>query len=283
MNNLSQQDKPSSRNWRQFVTYIIDEVFFWIFRERKDLVRILQRASDKGMLDSDSLAMIEGVFHVSDRQVRDIMIPHSQMKVLKKDMDFNTIQATVVESAHSRFPVIDDDPDVVEGVLLAKDLLRYVGDKDRENFRVRDILRQPYVVPESKRLKVLLGEFRRTRNHMAIVVDEYGSVAGLVTIEDVLEQIVGDITDEHDVAEDQYIYDYGNNNYLVKALTPLGDFNRYFDCHLSNDNSVDTVGGLIINAFGHLPKRGDTTKIENFTFEVSRADTRRVHLLRVKK
>ena len=246
-------------------------------------MRILQRASDKGMLDSDSLAMIEGVFHVSDRQVRDIMIPYSQMKVLKKDMDFNTIQATVVESAHSRFPVIDDDPDVVEGVLLAKDLLRYVGDKERENFRVRDILRQSYVVPESKRLKVLLGEFRRTRNHMAIVVDEYGSVAGLVTIEDVLEQIVGDITDEHDVAEDQYIYDYGNNNYLVKALTPLGDFNRYFDCHLSNDNSVDTVGGLIINAFGHLPKRGDTTKIENFTFEVSRADTRRVHLLRVKK
>lgn len=242
------------------------------------MIDFLQKAARKGLLDNESLAMMEGVFDVGDMRVRDIMIPRSQMTVVKKDATFDEVQMTAIDSAHSRFPVVGDDSDSIEGVLLAKDLLRYFNDEDKEGFRVKDLLRRPYVVPESKRLRALLGEFRRTRNHIAIVVDEYGGVAGLVTIEDVLEQIVGDIADEHDIAEDEYVYEYKDGRHLVKALMPLDDFNEYFESHLSN-GSADTIGGLIIGAFGHLPKRRETVTIEHFTFEVNRADTRRVHSL----
>ena len=280
MNELAKSENQV--NLRQkFLLWLRDKFFFWLPNSRKHLIQIIQKATHRGVLNEDALVMIEGVLHVSDMRVRDIMIPSAQMKVIKKDATFDEMQKIVVDTAHSRFPVIGDDGDRVEGILLAKDLLRYFSSEEQKNFRTSELLRQPYAVPESKRLQVLLKEFRRSRNHIAIVVNEYGGVSGLVTIEDVLEQIVGDITDEHDVAEDQYIYDRGQG-YLVKALTPLDDFNHYFGSALNNNGS-DTIGGLIISAFGHLPKRGETIHIGKFSFEVSRADTRRIHELFVKK
>jgi magnesium and cobalt transporter len=242
--------------------------------DREQLVELLHNAYENHLMDGDSLAMIEGVLQVSEMQVRDIMIPRSQMDVIDITDPPETFIPHVIETAHSRFPVIEDDKNDVIGVLLAKDLLRYYAGED---FEVRDMLRPAVFIPESKRLNVLLKEFRSNRNHIAIVVDEYGGVAGMVTIEDVLEQIVGDIEDEYDYDEDEdNIIKQAENRYRVKALTEIEDFNEIIGTQFS-DEEFSTIGGLIVNKFGHLPKRGDHIVIDNLSIKVVRADSRRLH------
>ena len=224
--------------------------------------------------------MIEGVMQVSEMRVRDIMIPRSQMVVVPRDAELETIFPLVIEFAHSRFPVIEEDRSKVVGVLLVKDILAHV--LQNKSLKVEAVMRPVSVVPESKRLNVLLKEFRTERNHMAIVVDEYGNAAGLVTIEDVLEQIVGKIEDEHDDDETQdYISQRSEREFIVSALTPISDFNEYFSVDLE-DSECDTVGGLILQRLEHFPKKGEKVEIEDFNFEVLRADNRRVHLLKLK-
>jgi magnesium and cobalt transporter len=213
-------------------------------------------------------------------QVRDVMIPRSQMIVLRRDADLKELLAPVIESGHSRFPVIGDSRDDVIGILIAKDLLRYFCEHEQSRFNMRELMRPALFVPESKRLDVMLKEFRSSRNHLAVVVDEYGGVAGMVTIEDVLEQIVGEIDDEHDIEEETEILKHNETRYTVKALTDIEDFNDYFDANFS-DEEFDTIGGLVMNAFGHLPRRGESIQIGRFRFRVTRADNRRLHLLEV--
>ena len=249
-------------------------------KDREQLVELLHDAQQRGLLDPDALAMIEGVLQVSEMQVRDIMVPRAQMAVVERDAPLEQILPLVIESAHSRFPVIGDNRDEVVGILLAKDLLAYGGPEGPKIFNVRDLLRPAAFIPESKRLNVLLKEFRASRNHMAIVVDEYGGVAGLVTIEDVLEQIVGEIVDEHDIEEDAYIKKHNDNVFAVKALTPIEEFNTYFYASFS-DEEFDTIGGLVMQRFGRLPRRGEVITIDRFRFKVLNADSRRIHLLQV--
>ncbi|MDX1454541.1 MAG: HlyC/CorC family transporter [Gammaproteobacteria bacterium] len=250
-------------------------------RDRDDLIEVLQDAQQREMFDADALAMLEGVLQVTDMQVRDVMVPRSQMVVVERDCSLETVLPTIIESGHSRYPVIGESRDEVLGIVLAKDLLRYWVENPG-SFNVREYVRPATFIPESKRLNVLLKEFRGSRNHMAIVVDEYGGVAGLVTIEDVLEQIVGEIDDEHDVEEDATIIKHNDSRWTVRALTPIDDFNDYFDAEFS-DQEFDTVGGLVMNAIGHLPKRGEVVELEPFRFKVVRADNRRLHLLEVKR
>ncbi len=270
------QDSKSGRSWLER----IGQALSGEPRDREELVEQLREAQQRDLLDADALAMIEGVLQVAEMQVRDIMIPRAQMVVVERDARPEDILPILLESAHSRFPVIGENRDEVVGILLAKDLLAYFGQEQRAGFNLRDVLRPAVFIPESKRLNVLLKEFRSSRNHIAIVVDEYGGVAGLVTIEDVLEQIVGEIEDEHDVEEDTYIMDHGANRYTVKALTPIEDFNEYFGAAFSDDE-FDTIGGLVLNGFGHLPKRGESLALGQFQFRVLRADNRRIYLLQV--
>ncbi len=249
-------------------------------QDQEDLLEILRESEEKHLLDSDSLAMIEGVMQVSEMRVRDIMIPRSQMVVVPREAELETIFPLVIEFAHSRFPVIEEERSKVVGILLVKDILAHV--LQNKPLKVEDVMRPVSVVPESKRLNVLLKEFRTERNHMAIVVDEYGNAAGLVTIEDVLEQIVGAIEDEHDEDETQdYISQRSEREFIVSALTPISDFNEYFEVDLEN-SECDTVGGLILQRLEHFPKKGEKVEIEDFNFEVLRADNRRVHLLKMK-
>ena len=248
--------------------------------DNEQLVQLLRTAQEKNLFDADVLAMLEGVLHVDDMQVRDIMIPRSQVVVLERDEEPQDLLRRVVESGHSRFPVIGDSRDEVVGILLAKDLLRYSFENQGGRFNVREVLRPAVFIPESKRLDVLLREFRGSRNHIAIVVDEYGGVAGMVTIEDVLEQIVGEIEDEHDVEEEDTIRKHSQVHYTVKALTPVEDFNEYFGADFP-DEEFDTIGGYVVNHFGHLPKRGERVVIDNYLFKVLRADNRRVHMLQL--
>jgi len=268
-------DERSGRNWLDR----LGQAFSAGPQDRDELVELLRDAERRGLIDGDVLAIVEGALHVSELQVRDIMIPRSQMVVVRAGALPEEFVQTVLESGHSRYPVVGDSRDEVEGILLAKDLLGYVVDEGKP-LDLDDIMRPVVYIPQSKRLNVLLSEFRASRNHMAIVVDEYGGVAGLVTIEDVLEQIVGEIDDEHDDDEEGYIRRLSNGEHVVKALTPIEDFNDYFDTAFS-DEEFDTVGGLVIKGFGHLPKRGEDTVIEGMHFRVLRADKRRVHLLRV--
>lgn len=249
---------------------------------RADLLAMLRDACERDLLDRDSLDMIEGAFQVSEMKVRDIMVPRGQMDVVDKNRPPEESLPLVIESGHSRFPVVDGDKDKIVGILLAKDLLRYfqLDRKRRARFDLHDMLRPAVFVPESKRLNVLLKEFKTNRNHMAIVVDEYGGVAGLVTIEDVIEQIVGDIADEYDIDEETMILPRSSGEYVVKALTPLADFNAQLGAGLER-GEIDTVGGLVMAAFGRVPRRGERVVIENLRFEVLRADSRRVHLLKV--
>ncbi|MDH3309457.1 MAG: CBS domain-containing protein [Gammaproteobacteria bacterium] len=249
---------------------------------REDLVQSLREAAGRDLLDRDSLDMIEGVLQVSEMKVRDIMVPRSQMDVVDKDSPPETYLPLVMESGHSRFPMVDGDKDRVIGILLAKDLLRYLflDKKKRVSFNVHDMLRPAVFVPESKRLNVLLREFRTSRNHMAIVVNEYGGVAGLVTIEDVLEQIVGEISDEYDIDDDVMIMPRDGGEYVVKALVTLADLNSRLNTKLAHEE-IETVGGLVMNRLGHVPRRGEKIEIDNLRFEVLRADSRRVYLLKV--
>jgi magnesium and cobalt transporter len=249
-------------------------------QDREQLVEDVREAGERGVVDADSVEMIEGVLEVADLHVRDIMVPRSQMIVLERDVPPEDLLPIVVDSGHSRFPIIGEDRDQVVGILLAKDLLRYFAEGGQKDFDIREVVRPAVFVPESKRLNVLLKEFRKNRHHMAIVVDEYGGVAGLVTIEDVIEQIVGDIADEYDVEEDLPIRREGERQYAVKALTRIDEFNDYFGTELP-DEEFDTIGGLVANAFGKLPRRGETVRIGELEFRVLRADRRRIDLLRV--
>lgn len=250
-------------------------------QDQDELLEILREAQGNHLLDSYALSMIEGVLQVSEMRARDIMIPRVQMVVVGKDDYLETILPTVIESSHSRFPVIAEDRSKVVGILLVKDLLSHA--LEHRVIRIEEIMRPVSVVPESKRLNVLLKEFRTNRNHMVIVVDEYGATAGLVTIEDVLEQIVGEIEDEHDDEHDDEVYIHQRNEkeYTIKALTPIEEFNEYFSTNLS-DEYADTVGGFIVHELQHMPKKGEHVDFENFRFEVLRADSRRVHLVKLK-
>lgn len=249
--------------------------------DRQQLVTLLHSAYERNLLDADALTMIEGVMHVSEMQVRDIMVPRSQMDTIDISEKPDEFIPYVIEKGHSRFPVTDGSKDHVIGILLAKDLLRYYADE--EEFDVRDMLRPAVFIPESKRLNILLKDFRRSRNHIAIVVDEYGGVAGLVTIEDVLEQIVGEIEDEYDFDEEEVnIVADASGHYRVKAVTEVASFNETLGANFS-DEDFDTIGGLVTSNFGRLPKNGESIVIENFRFTVLRADSRRLHLLKVER
>ncbi len=246
----------------------------------EQLVELLRGAHQKNLFDADLLAMLEGVLQVDDMQVRDVMIPRSQVVVLERDASPEVLLRTVVESGHSRFPVTGEDRDEVVGIMLAKDLLFYSFGLADKRFNVREILRPVIFVPESKRLNALLKEFRSSRVHMAIVVDEYGGVSGVVTIEDVLEQIVGEIDDEHDIEEEDTIRKHSEVHYTIKALTPVADFNEYFNTGFPDDE-FDTIGGIVVSHIGRLPKRGERVVIGNLLFKVLRADSRRVHMLQL--
>ena len=265
---------------------LLERLTSWLSHEpdnREELLQLLHAAYENNLLDADALAMIEGVMQVSDMQVREIMIPRAQMDVVDINDPRDELLPYVIETAHSRFPAVDGDRDSVIGILLAKDLLRSFT---AEDLNLRDQLRPAIFIPESKRLNVLLKEFRASRNHIAIVVDEYGGVAGLVTIEDVLEQIVGDIDDEYDYDEDEdnILSEQSENtaSWRVKAQTEIGDLNQALGTAYSDDE-FDTVGGLVTHAFGRVPKRGETIEIDAYRFHVLRADSRRLHTLRVER
>jgi magnesium and cobalt transporter len=249
--------------------------------DREDLLDLMRGAYERRLLDADALSMIEGVLAVSEATVRDIMIPRAQMDCVSIDDDPPDFLPVILETKHSRFPVIGESKDDVIGILLAKELLNYYAKP--EGFVLRDTLRPAVFVPESKRLNVLLREFRANRNHIAIVVDEYGGVSGLVTIEDVLEQIVGDIEDEYDFDESiDNVIPEANGRFRVKAQTEIADFNAHFGTAFENEE-FQTVGGLVLKAFGRLPKRGEATTIEGLRFRVLRADSRRLHTLQVER
>ena len=262
---------------------LLERLSAFLLREPEDseqLIQLLHSAYERNLLDADALSMMEGVLQVSERQVREIMIPRAQMDVIDISEPPEKFIPFVIEAAHSRFPVIDGDKDNIIGILLAKDLLRYYAG---EEFNVRDMLRPAVFVPEAKRLNVLLRDFRSNRNHIALVVDEYGGVSGMVTIEDVLEQIVGDIEDEYDFNEDEdNIIPDSAGHYRVKADTEISDFNEALGTEFS-DEECDTVGGLVLKAAGQLPRRGDLIHIGGLTFNVLRADSRRLHSLLVER
>ena len=270
-----QSNEGDERSWLERLTHFLSGTP----QNRADLKGFLDLAVSNELIDDDAKTIMEGALSVSDMQVRDIMIPRAQMTVIKIDAELNEALPQIIHAAHSRFPVIDDNLDNVVGILLAKDLLPLILEREHR-FDLRDLLRPAVVVPESKRLNVLLREFRQNRNHMAIVIDEYGGVAGLVTIEDVLEEIVGEIEDETDVDEGRDIRRISPTDFFVKAQTPIDDFNEHFGVQFS-DEEFDTIGGLVVNAFGHVPTRNETTYLDRFEFKVVSADQRRLISLRV--
>ena len=248
--------------------------------DKSELVEMLRDAQLRDVISSETLSMIEGVMEVTDMQVREVMVPRSQMIVIERTANADDILSCILESAHSRFPVIGENRDEIEGIILAKDMLNFFAKEDHEAMDLREYMRPAVFIPESKRLNVLLRDFRSNRNHMAVVVDEYGGVAGLVTIEDVLEEIVGEIEDEHDVEEDSTITSHGEGVYTVQALTELDEFNEFFKSDFTSEK-FDTIGGIVMNAFGYMPQRGEEIEIGNFRFKIIRADHRRIHSLRV--
>ncbi len=263
--------------WRRWLRNIVDTSVL----NQEELLDELRQAQKNNIITPESLSMIEGVMQVGNLQVRDIMIPRTNIHFLHLDDDYHTILKMVMQEGHSRYPVFDMDRDDVEGILLAKDLLKYVGKED--TFDIDDILRPATFVPESQNLNTLLSQFRNSRNHMAIVVDEYSGTSGLVTIEDVLEQIVGDIDDEHDDIDDkQNILDQGEGRYTLKANTEIEEFNEFFDSDMPSTN-FDTIGGLVTQKAGKIPQQGDEIKLTPFNFIVLRSDSRRIQLLEVHK
>lgn len=271
--NEGQSSKAKRMSWARRLSKLFAEP-----QDQEQLIELIRSASERHILDSEALSIVEGALNVSQMQARDIMIPRSQVVMVSRDSEPAEILKLIAEATHSRFPVIDDDRDDVIGILLAKDLLAAVTRAGEFDFDLRELLRPAVFIPESKRLNVLLREFRARRNHMAIVVDEYGGVAGMVTIENVLEQIVGEIEDEHDIDDDAPILQRNDTTYAIKALASVEDFNEHFDADWS-DEDFDTVGGYVVNQFGHLPERGEKITIRRFQFTVVRADNRRVHLL----
>ncbi len=246
-------------------------------KNREDLYVILQEAHKNDIIDSDALHMIKGAIKVSEIQVRQVMIPRAQMKVIPKDADIEAILSIIVESGHSRFPVVGEDKDEIEGILLAKDLVKYFATSDQP-FDLMKFLREPVVVPESKRVNILLNEFRTSRNHMAIIIDEYGGVAGLVTIEDLLEEIVGEIDDETDEEEEPLIQMVSEHSYKINALLPIEEFNEFFESKFRNDE-FDTIGGMIVNSEGRLPEVGEEIVFKSYAFKVLSCDNRRLEQL----
>ena len=267
---------PTPRGWlRRIAESITGEP-----RDLDQLADVLADARERGLIDADVLEMLESVLDMSEIQVRDVMVPRSQMVVINRDESVEKILPVVIESGHSRFPVVGEDRDEVAGILLAKDLLRFFVEDDRDDFDIRECLRPAVFIPESKRLNVLLKEFRLTHNHMAIVVDEYGGVSGLLTIEDVLEQIVGDIGDEYDVDEGEGIRKEADRTWTVPALTRIEEFNESFGTRFS-DEEADTIGGLVLHELGRMPRRGEAVQIGGLELKVTRADRRRIETLRV--
>ncbi|MES2623702.1 MAG: transporter associated domain-containing protein [Pseudomonadota bacterium] len=260
----------------------LKEVFTDSVDDGPDLLRVLRKAQKNKVIDADLLSIIEGALQVSEMQVRDIMIPRSQVVSVKVTATPEEILPIVIEAQHSRFPVIGDSLDEVIGILLAKDLLPLALDKETRRFDIKDVLRPANFVPESKRLNHLLKEFRENRNHMAIVIDEYGDLAGVCTIEDVLEQIVGDIEDEHDVDDEVFIRALDAGKHTVKALTPIEEFNDYFHCQFPEED-FDTIGGLVLSHFGRIPQREESVTIGPYLFKVLNADNRQIRLLQVSK
>ena len=274
---MNDERAPESeeRSWLDRLTHFISGEP----QNKSDLEGVLSLAEEHEIIDEDARKIMEGALSVSDMQVRDIMIPRAQMVVIDSDQSLQEALPKILQSGHSRYPVIGDGIDDVIGILLAKDLLPLIQ-ADRDVPSISTLMRPVTAVPESKRLNVLLREFRQNRNHMAIVIDEYGGIAGLITIEDVLEEIVGEIEDETDVDEGQLIRPINDNSFLIEALTPIEDFNEYFGTGFS-DEEFDTIGGLVINAFGQLPTRNQTIRLEQFEFKVIHADERRLTRLRV--
>ncbi|MEN1727397.1 MAG: transporter associated domain-containing protein [Pseudomonadota bacterium] len=246
-------------------------------RSRDDLIELLRDVSEQGLIEPETLAMLEGALEVDELQVRDVMIPRSHMVVIPSETPLDEIMPIIIESGHSRFPVVGEDKDEIRGTLLAKDLLKLIAGEKPD---LSDLLRPAVIIPESKRLNVLLREFRVSKNHMAIVVDEYGGVSGLITIEDVLEEIVGDIDDEHDADAIEDIRKLDETRYLVQALTTIDDFNESLGTSFSDDD-YDTIGGLVVAEFGRLPEPGETVEIGEWAFKVTGADDRRLHAMEV--
>lgn len=276
---MSDDSAPAAR--RTFLDWV-SALFSDEPSDRSELMEMLRDAADRQIMDAEALNIIFGALQVSEMQARDIMIPRTQLVYLKAGDAPEVLLPTIIDSQHSRYPVIGDDLDDIKGILHAKDLLPLALSKDLSAFDIKDCIRPAAVVPESKRLNVLLQDFRNTRNHMAVVVDEYGHVSGVVTIEDVLEQIVGEIEDEHDVDDESFIKQLDSQTYNVKATTAVEDFNEYFGTAL-DEEEFDTVGGLVLKAFGHLPDRGEVVRLEELRFKVLNADSRRLRLLQVKR
>ena len=280
---MSEDKPPSSQTTSKSWLDRLSQMFQGEPQNQEELVEFIQDAEDRDLIDQYTKDMIHGVLNVSRKRVRDIMIPRAQMVVLEKNHTIAHAVTIITDSAHSRFPVINEDKDNIEGMLLAKDLIPLLGNENVDNKLIKDIIRPCIIVPESKKVDVLLREFRAKRYHMAIVVDEYGGVSGLVTIEDILEEIVGEIEDEYagdeEILED--IKKVGKQVYSIQALTTVEDFNHYFDSQLE-ESDVDTIGGLVSKAFGHLPKRGEEIIVEGYQFKVINADSRRLVQLQVK-
>ena len=279
----SMTDDPSPRSATpKKITWLdkISQIFLGAPQDKKGLLATFKDAKRRDIIDDDDLSLLEGAMAVSELQLRDIMIPRSQVVWLSKDDSLEKILPIIKDTAHSRYPVLGESRDEVAGVLLVKDLLRAVAN-GQESFKLSDYLRSPVFVPESKRCDVMLREFQRSQNHMAIVIDEYGHVAGLVTIEDVLEQIVGEIEDEHDAEEEHLIAPLNANGaYVVNAITPIEEFNEHFNAALAEDD-IDTIGGLVIHKLGHLPKKGEKIEFDHYEFEIMTADRRRIKSLRL--
>ncbi len=272
----SGKDVKPTRSWIERLGQVLQGEL----KDREQLMVVLNEAQKNNVIDHEAFSMIDGALQVAEMQVRDIMLPRSQMIVLELDSTEEELMDLVIASAHSRFPVVGDSKDEVLGILLAKDLLPHLVNDKSKKLNVRDVLRPAVFIPESKRLNVLLNEFRSTRNHIAIVVDEYGGVAGMVTIEDVLEQIVGEIEDEHDFDDDTYIFEHAEDRATVKAITPIEEFNEHFKTNFS-DVEFDTIGGIVMNALGHVPKRGEQVVINDLEFKILRSNTRRISLLEI--
>ena len=270
------EPEQKSRSWLERIAQIFSDEP----TDTKSLLEVLRNAEQEKVLDSDALSIIEGALQVSSMQVREIMIPRSQLVTVSDKLSPREIIEHVAKESHSRYPVVGESIDNVLGILLAKDLLPLLLQENTDKFAIKDIVRPATFVPESKRLNVLLKEFRETRHHMAIVIDEYGSVCGAVTIEDVLEQIVGEIEDEYDVDDDSYIKRFDDENHIVKALTPIDEFNEHFDTNFS-EQDYSTIGGMVLQRFGHIPEREETINIGPFLFTVLNADSRQIKLLKV--
>ncbi len=273
------EEPPSSHQDKSWLDKVLN-AFSGEPQSQEELLDIIRDAAANRLVDQEALEIIQGALEVSGQQVREIMVPRTRMVTINIDESTETLLDKVIESGHSRFPVIGENIDDVRGILLAKDLLPLIL-KGHENFKLDSVIRPANIIPESKRLNVLLREFRENRYHMALVIDEYGGISGLITIEDILEEIVGEITDEtDDEAQDAFIRKVSDNDYIIKALTPIENFNDQFNAKL-DDEEFDTIGGLLMKSFGHLPQRNETTELAGFKFRVLYSDNRQVHLLRL--